>query len=575
MSQQATSVLDPVRSGPAALRRVPVRWILAGAALALAFLPLLIAHGNLLWLRPHYQFFPLVLAGALVLAWPVFQDPPYGRPGSAAHAISFALVGLSWLLLAAGVVLDSPWSGAVACLMLLASVPLGLGGWPLLRAFLPALALLLLIIPPPFGLDARLVGYLQYLTGRVSSHVLDFIGVYHYMSGNVVEAAGKRYMVEEACSGIHSLFSILACTVFYILWARVHWLRAACLILAAVFWVMVQNVSRVVLIAFVGNRWNIDLSTGWQHYALDFVLFGISLLLLASTDRFLRFLGESFSWDDMTQAAQTKAVRKPAAAAAGPRAPARWLPAWGLAVAFAVLALPQLADLILGVTAYAASSTAYAGSALIQEYNKFSRDTLPPEIEGWQRQNQEKDFETRDSDNTLGEFSRTWRYLSPRGDQAALVSFDYPFPMWHDLRGCYVNTGWTRGPERDFRIAVPDSDLPLYAIQVKYTQPNERHGYLWFTEFDQAGMPSWPSMTELRWKPRLDAIRDSWLYLLGQRERAAPKNSAVLQVQVFLERYDVLPEKHEEEVEKFFIRAAELLRGRCLSLLGGADAGRR
>src|SRR3954471_9880340 len=115
MSQQAPSVLDPVRSAPAALRRIPTRWAVAGGVLALAFLPLLIAHGRQLWLRPHYQFFPLALVGAAVLAWPALRDGPRSRPRPTGLAVSYALAGLSWLLLAAAFVYESPWLASVAC----------------------------------------------------------------------------------------------------------------------------------------------------------------------------------------------------------------------------------------------------------------------------------------------------------------------------------------------------------------------------------------------------------------------------------------------------------------------------
>src|SRR5262249_45473600 len=153
-----------------------------------------------------------VLAGAAALAWPVLKGGVETRPGPTARAASYAFVGLSWLLLAAAVLLDVPRLAGIGGLLLLAAAPLGLGGWPLLRALLPALVYLLLVIPPPFGLDRLLITKLQLLTAKASSRVLDYFGVYHNMDGTVVETAGKRYMVEEACSGIHSLFSILACT---------------------------------------------------------------------------------------------------------------------------------------------------------------------------------------------------------------------------------------------------------------------------------------------------------------------------------------------------------------------------
>ena len=83
-------------------------------------------------------------------------------------------------------------------------------GWPVLRATVPALVFLLLIVPPPFNLDGKLVTNLQSVTSRAGSRVLDYIPVLHYLDGNTFEIGEKRYFVDTACSGINSLFSTLA-----------------------------------------------------------------------------------------------------------------------------------------------------------------------------------------------------------------------------------------------------------------------------------------------------------------------------------------------------------------------------
>ena len=141
MSQTITPTVEsfsPVRVAT----RPPAVLVAAGVALTLAHLPLLVAHGFALWGRPHYQFFPIVLIGAGLLAWPAIRS---AWPGTAApERTTWLLLGLNWLLLASALVLDSPWLGAVAFLQLLVALAHGLGGWPLLRGVLPALVFLLL-----------------------------------------------------------------------------------------------------------------------------------------------------------------------------------------------------------------------------------------------------------------------------------------------------------------------------------------------------------------------------------------------------------------------------------------------
>src|SRR5262245_21408726 len=68
-----------------------------------AHVPLLFLHFEQLWLKPHYQLFPVVLAGAFVLLWPVaqfsFGNSPGGlRYGMGCVQLGAILVTIGWLI---------------------------------------------------------------------------------------------------------------------------------------------------------------------------------------------------------------------------------------------------------------------------------------------------------------------------------------------------------------------------------------------------------------------------------------------------------------------------------------------
>src|SRR5947207_3400532 len=85
------------------------------------------------------------------------------------------------------------------------------------------------------------------------------------LAGSVVEIAGIPLRVEEACAGVNSLFSLVACCLFLILFLRRPWMRAVLLVIATFGWVLVCNVVRVTLIAVSSDRWHHDLATGLKH----------------------------------------------------------------------------------------------------------------------------------------------------------------------------------------------------------------------------------------------------------------------------------------------------------------------
>src|SRR5207253_77212 len=165
-------------------------WIpfVPAAVVALAFAPVLLLHARALWERPHYQFFPLVIPGAALLAWRSCRRLGALEPGDTKAATTLAVLG--WGLLAVSILFVSSTAGAVAGLLTLAVALFTLGGRRLVLPALPAWCLLWLTIPPPRQLDYLLISKLQNVVSRWSSELLDIFGVFHRMDGNVVEVAG-------------------------------------------------------------------------------------------------------------------------------------------------------------------------------------------------------------------------------------------------------------------------------------------------------------------------------------------------------------------------------------------------
>ena len=83
------------------------------------------------------------------------------------------------------------------------------------------------------------------MTSRISSKAVPHGRAPLPRDGNAFEVAGKSFFVDKACSGINSLYSTLAVTWFCILffWRRLD-ANKVFLNLAAVFWVLIANITR-------------------------------------------------------------------------------------------------------------------------------------------------------------------------------------------------------------------------------------------------------------------------------------------------------------------------------------------
>ena len=177
--------------------------LLLGGLIAV-HLPLLVTYLKNLWTQTHYQFFPFaIIAFVWLLATRRSADPErWTWP-------TWVLIAADLVCLAGGFSMNSPWLAAVGLLLSLtalcfASRDVGYDRRLTYLALLP-----LLVVRLPLQYDLQVINWLQRVTTAVASNILHRLGMLHYREGNVLQFAGRKFMVEEACSGVQSLFTIL------------------------------------------------------------------------------------------------------------------------------------------------------------------------------------------------------------------------------------------------------------------------------------------------------------------------------------------------------------------------------
>jgi exosortase len=469
-------------------------------------------------------------------------------PQPDSFALGAALAVLTWILLAVAVLLDSSWLGTVAALLGLAAVCVGVGGLALFRRLWPAWALLWLAVPLPFEHDRTVVLFLQTLTTQQSSSLLDLFGVFHAVSGHLFEVGGRRLLVEQACGGINSLLSVLACTLFFVFYYQRPPVRTVLLVLTAVAWVLAANIARVVLVVLLYARWNTDLTAGWRHDALGLLLFTLALGLIWSTDRLLAF----FAGPGPPQPPTAAVHGEQGAASAESPSPRSWLNSWPWGVAFALLAVAW------GVLHGSAAGSFTAAQPKLPALGRMSAETMPVQVGECRRTGFAE--RSRDTGSEFGENSRVWTYRV--GSNESVLSLDYSFPGWHDLTRCYTTQGWVVQEET---ILAPDEadngQVPL--VQIRLTKPGYRAGYLLYCQFDGRGTILEPrrSGADLTFHRQASALRRVW------EKRSNPADPGkddppgpIYQLQLFVESYAPLSPADEEQVRHLFQAAARELR---------------
>jgi exosortase len=275
---------SPFGPAPGSTRRN--RWA-ATTLVACGCVPLFAAHLLNLAAKPHYQFAVIVPLGVLLLwareSWDLRRD------FAPLHwASSIFLVGAA-VGLGAATWWWSPWLGMLSTLLAMLPCLWWRGGWEGWRIGWRGWLFAWALLPLPFSLDEDVTRRLRTVTTDWTSRVLDEFGILHLSYANVIELPGKPLFIADACSGVHSLFVLLTAALFLSMWLRRTLLHTACLLGGTLFIVLIENVSRLVIVA-AALQWRRDLSEGPDHLLLGALLFAASLLLVLSLDQFLMFL---------------------------------------------------------------------------------------------------------------------------------------------------------------------------------------------------------------------------------------------------------------------------------------------
>ncbi|MCA1977677.1 MAG: exosortase B [Thiobacillus sp.] len=251
----------------------------------------MLAHG--LWNSDDHAHGPIVLAVALFLLWQkraVFE--------AAAAVPTRGQVMAGWVLLVVGLLAYALGRSQDILLFEVGSqIPVILGailvtqGMRAARAVWFALFFLLFMIPlPGFVVDAATGPLKQYIS-IIAEQVLYAAGYPIARSGVTLTVGQYQLLVADACSGLHSMFSLSAMGLLYLYLMQHTSLARNLVIMAAILPIaFAANIVRVMVLVLVTYHLGDEAGQGFLHGFAGIMLFIIGLLFLFALDGLLGFI---------------------------------------------------------------------------------------------------------------------------------------------------------------------------------------------------------------------------------------------------------------------------------------------
>lgn len=162
------------------------------------------------------------------------------------------------------------------------TVPWTFFGWRCARRFLFPASYLLFCIPLATFLDVVTI-HLRYIASGTAMAVLNGFGLDAIREGTAVVSRGAHPFavdVAEPCSGLRSLFALMALAAGYAYFNQPTWLRRGILFICSVPLAVAGNVARIVSICLIASCTDPKFATGFYHDYSGYIVFLVAIVLM-------------------------------------------------------------------------------------------------------------------------------------------------------------------------------------------------------------------------------------------------------------------------------------------------------
>jgi exosortase B len=273
------------------------------ASCVAAYIPTFITLAEGPWQTEQEGHGPLIIAAS---AWLVWQSRDRLRTTLLSPAPR-----LGWLLLLGGLLLlvlsrnQDIWFLEVASeIPVLAGCVLLLAGWGALRILAFPIGFLIFSAPAPgWMVDAATVP-LKVLISDLVTNGLYAAGYPIAQNGVVIQIGPYQLLVQDACSGMNSIFALSAIGVFYVYAFRWHEKIRALILLSLIIPITITaNLLRVVTLVLITYYGGVEMIEGTIHDLTGIALFVVAVGLMFLCDGMISLVGSALKKRPQSKAA--------------------------------------------------------------------------------------------------------------------------------------------------------------------------------------------------------------------------------------------------------------------------------
>lgn len=458
-------------------------------------MPLLIAHFEVLNSRAHYQPYPIYFLAIAVIFILRYRraEPAHDQPK---NWVVYLTMSMSLLVMPVAYLYYSSWVAAFSSVVLLGWLGLKISKYKKIENLFGIWCMFLLFVRPPNQIEGRLLRTLQGLSSQTASVVLDFLGVSHNVQGDTLALLNGEVSLKALCIGPVSLVSTLAITAILLVIYNRPLLHSVLLLISALVVAWFLNAMRVLFVGYAFAKWEVDFMSGGAYAVMIMVSLLLSVIMVICGDIILKvflatILTERSSRDIVIGKLGKRCVKLwdwIVSFGIGPYL-SRWrieeiTPSKGFAriAGIGVVSLFLSVVLAMAITIIYHRGDNYQVDIMHDKKNlvRLTQEDVLAVRPGWTVVAYEE--EDREFSSVWGTFSKTWRLKYD--DLVCVISFDYPFDKWHDVKACYTKIGWQI---RDEEIIRDSKEFRWGVSQTGMKTPTGDFGYILCSHMNHLG----------------------------------------------------------------------------------------
>jgi len=153
-------------------------------------------------------------------------------------------------------------------------------GIAVFRKILFPVLFLVFMIPVPLVIITNISFKMKIFAAEIATTVLNNSGIPAIREGSVIRMRHAQVIVDDVCSGLRSLISLMALGSIFAYWMRSVMIKRCILFLTAIPIAIITNVFRVIFLSSVAEIWGVQYAAGILHNVSGFLVFAFAFVLL-------------------------------------------------------------------------------------------------------------------------------------------------------------------------------------------------------------------------------------------------------------------------------------------------------